>query len=71
MVICMGYRVLGHVVMIERIVERIKPLRKRGVLRYGLIQIVVPKQYVNRPAFVVIYIMQEKEYQRKPLEKVI
>ena len=71
MVICMGYRELGHVVMIERIVERIKPLRKRGVLRYGLVQIVVPKQYVNRPAFVVIYIMQEKEYQRKPLEKVI
>jgi hypothetical protein len=71
MVICLEYRQLGHVVMIERIVNRIKPLRKRGVLKYGLIQIVVPKQYVNRPAFAVIYIMLEKEYQRKPLEKTI
>lgn len=71
MVICMEYKQLGHVVMIERIVERIKPLRKRGVLRYGLIQIVVPKQFVNRPAFAVVYIMQEREYQRKPLEKII
>jgi hypothetical protein len=67
----MESRQLGHVVMIEKYVSRIKPLRLRGVTRYGLIQVVVSKEYIDRPAFVVIYVMREKPFQRTPLEKII
>jgi hypothetical protein len=57
--------------MIEKYVSRIKPLRMKGVVRYGLIQVVVPKEYIDRPAFVVVYVMQERPFQRTPLVRVI
>jgi hypothetical protein len=63
--------VADHVVKFEKLVNRIKPLRFKGVLRYGLIQVVVPKDFVDRPAFVVIYVFRERPYQRTPLLRVI
>jgi len=49
------------VVKFEKLVPRVKPLRMRGRLRYGLVQVVLPKEYVERPAFVVVYILTEKK----------
>jgi hypothetical protein len=63
--------VTEHVVRFEKLVNRIKPLRFRGVLRYGLIQVVLPKDFVDRPAFVVVYVFREKPYQLTSLEKVV
>jgi hypothetical protein len=63
-----GKRILycGHVVRVERVIPRVKPLKYRGVVRYGSIQIVLPRECVDKPAFVVVYVLMEKEKLYEP-----
>jgi hypothetical protein len=58
-----GRRVLyyGHVVKVERFYHRVKPLKIKGKVRYGTVQIVFPKDCVNRPVYVVAYVLLDSE----------
>jgi hypothetical protein len=60
-----------NVVRFVKVVSKIKPLRSRGELRYGIIQTVVPKDFVGCSALVVIYVLREKPIKRTPLEVMI
>jgi hypothetical protein len=54
-------RYCGHVIRVERVIPRVKPLRMHGVLRYGSIQIILPKDCVDKPAYVIVYVLSDKE----------
>jgi hypothetical protein len=51
----------GHVVRVERFIPRVKPVRIHGVVRYGAIQIVLPRDCVDRPAYVIVYVLSDRE----------
>jgi hypothetical protein len=52
--------VVGVVKRIEKYIEKVKPLRIKGRERYGLVQVVVPREYVGKPAYVVVYVLEEE-----------
>jgi hypothetical protein len=52
-------RYLGDVVKVERVIPRVKALRINGVPRYGSIQIILPKDCIGKPAYVVVYVLNE------------
>jgi hypothetical protein len=60
-----------NVVRFDKVVSKIKPLRSKGELRYGIIQTVVPKDFVGCPALVIIYVLRDKPFRRTPLEVVV
>jgi hypothetical protein len=71
-----GFRVryYGHVLRVERVIHRVKPFKIRGVVRYGCIQIVLPKESVDKPAYVIVYVLSDKEQLKtsaRPLERVV
>jgi len=51
----------GHVVKVERVIPRVKPVRIHGIVRYGAIQIVLPRDCVDKPAYVIVYVLSDKE----------
>lgn len=71
----------GHVVRVERFYHRIKPLKIKGKVRYGTVQIVFPKDCVERPVYIIAYVLTETEKfgespipmrsGRLPLEKIV
>jgi hypothetical protein len=62
----------GGVVKVERVIPRVKPFRIRGVTRYGAIQIILPRDCVDKPAYVIVYVLSESDkwFPRTPLIKV-
>jgi hypothetical protein len=58
-----GFRLkyYGHVVRVERVIPRVKPFKIKGHVRYGTIQIILPKQCVDKPAYVIVYVLTDKE----------
>jgi hypothetical protein len=52
-------RYLGDVVKVERVIPRVKALRINGVPRYGSIQIILPKDCIGKPAYVIVYVLNE------------
>jgi len=50
---------LGDVVKVERVIPRVKALRINGVPRYGSIQIILPKDCIGKPAYAVVYVLNE------------
>jgi hypothetical protein len=67
----------GDVVKVERVIPRVKAVRVNGVVRYGAIQIILPKECIDKPAYVKVYILSDKdklksgETPRTPLIRVI
>jgi hypothetical protein len=63
----------GCVVRVERVIPRVKPFRLKGVVRYGAVQIILPKEAVDKPAYVVVYVLCDTEQYmpRTRLEKVV
>jgi hypothetical protein len=51
----------GHVVRVERVIPRVKPFRIRGITRYGAIQIILPRDCVDKPAYVIVYVLSDRE----------
>jgi hypothetical protein len=51
----------GCVIRVERVIPRVKPFRIRGVTRYGAVQIVLPKEAVDKPAYVIVYVLCDKD----------
>ena len=60
---------------IDKYIAKVRPFRIKGRERYGLVQVVVPREYIGKPAYVVIYILEEeitsKDVARKLLEGVV
>jgi hypothetical protein len=58
-----GFRIryYGPVVKVERVIPRVKPVRIHGIVRYGAIQIILPRDCVDKPAYVIVYILSDKE----------
>jgi hypothetical protein len=58
-----GRRVLyfGNVVKVERFYHRVKPLKIKGKVRYGTVQIIFPKDCVNRPVYIIAYVLLDSE----------
>jgi hypothetical protein len=50
---------LGSVIKVERFIPQVKALRINGVVRYGSIQIVLPRDCVGKPVYVVAYVINE------------
>ncbi len=54
-------RYYGDVVKVERVIPRVKAYRIRGVVRYGSIQIILPRECVGKPAYVIVYVLGETD----------
>jgi hypothetical protein len=52
-------RYFGDVIKVERVIPRVKALRINGVPRYGAIQIILPKDCIGKPAYVIVYVLNE------------
>ncbi len=55
----------GHVIRVEKIVARVKPLKIKGKVKYGSIQIILPKEAVDRPVYVIAYVLLDTEKLRE------
>jgi hypothetical protein len=62
----------GCVIKVERFIPRVKPFKVRGIIRYGAVQIILPKEAVDKPVYAIVYVLSESEkwYPRTPLIKV-
>jgi len=58
----------GAVVKVERVIPRVKPVRVHGIVRYGAIQIILPRDCVDKPAYVVVYVLSEKDKLSRSIE---
>jgi hypothetical protein len=53
----------------EKFVKRIGVFRSRGKERYGYIQILIPKEYIGKSAYVKVYVYEEEPTSRDVVRK--